>query len=142
MNISGFVTATVDIGEISLIRTYYACPLITMARQAKLQMIMHGLICLMITHKHAYSYLTVIGVHEMHGLMHPNYCQITILLVVDPPFIICLPYDDPPLSCTQQFAYKKKLVARQLPTNRRESDHQRRRRETSDQRQQRLQARQ
>ena len=29
------------------------------------------------------SYLTVIGVHEMHGRMHPNYCQITILLVVD-----------------------------------------------------------
>ena len=31
---------------------------------------------------HAYSsYLTVIGVH---GQVHPNYCQITILLVVDP----------------------------------------------------------
>ena len=30
------------------------------------------------------SYLTVIGVHEMHGQMHPNYCQITNLLVVDP----------------------------------------------------------
>ena len=29
------------------------------------------------------SYLPVIGVHEMHGRMHPNYCQITILLVVD-----------------------------------------------------------
>ena len=29
------------------------------------------------------SYLTVIGMHEMHGGMHPNYCQITILLVVD-----------------------------------------------------------
>ena len=25
----------------------------------------------------------VIGVHEMHGRMHPNYWQITILLVVD-----------------------------------------------------------
>ena len=26
---------------------------------------------------HTYnSYLTVIGVHEMHGRMHPNYCQI------------------------------------------------------------------
>ena len=24
------------------------------------------------------SYLTVIEVHEMHGRMHPNYCQITI----------------------------------------------------------------
>ena len=30
------------------------------------------------------SCLTVIGVHEMHGRVHPNYCQITILLVVDP----------------------------------------------------------
>ena len=29
------------------------------------------------------SYLPVIGVHEMHGRMHPNYWQITILLVVD-----------------------------------------------------------
>ena len=29
------------------------------------------------------SYLLIIGVHEMHGLMHPNYWQITILLVVD-----------------------------------------------------------
>ena len=38
------------------------------------------------THTHTYthnSYLTVIGVHEMHGRMHPNYWQITILLVVD-----------------------------------------------------------
>ena len=26
---------------------------------------------------------TLIVVHEMHGRMHPNYCQITILLVVD-----------------------------------------------------------
>ena len=31
----------------------------------------------------AYGPVTVIGVHEMHGRMHPNYCQITILLVVD-----------------------------------------------------------
>ena len=30
-------------------------------------------------------YLTVIGVNEMHayGQMHPEYCQITILSVVD-----------------------------------------------------------
>ena len=31
------------------------------------------------------SYLTVIGVHELHGRVYPTYCQITILLVVDPP---------------------------------------------------------
>ena len=37
------------------------------------------------THTHTHnSYLTVIGVHKMHGRVHPNYCQITILLVVDP----------------------------------------------------------
>ena len=30
-----------------------------------------------------YTWLPDIGVHEMHGRMHPNYCQITILLVVD-----------------------------------------------------------
>ena len=29
------------------------------------------------------SYLPVIGVHEMQGRMHPNYRQVTILLVVD-----------------------------------------------------------
>ena len=27
--------------------------------------------------------LPVIGVHEMHGRMHPNYWQIIMLLVVD-----------------------------------------------------------
>ena len=36
-------------------------------------------------HVHVHnSYLTVIGVHEMHGQVHPNYCQTTILLIVDP----------------------------------------------------------
>ena len=29
------------------------------------------------------SYLTVIVVHEMYGLMHHNHCQITILLAHD-----------------------------------------------------------
>ena len=29
------------------------------------------------------SYLTAFGVHEMHCQMHPNYCQTSILLVVD-----------------------------------------------------------
>ena len=33
---------------------------------------------------HAYdSFLIVIGVYEMHGRIHPNYYQITVLLVVD-----------------------------------------------------------
>ena len=45
-------------------------------------------------HKHSYcnSYLTVIVVHEIHGRMHHNHCQITILLAHDPPFITGLPY--------------------------------------------------
>ena len=47
--------------------------------------------------------------HEMHGRMHPNYCQITILLVVYIPlhmFIIGLLYDNPPPSYSWQIAYK------------------------------------
>ena len=65
------------------------------------------------THTHAHmnasthnSYLPVIGVHEMHGRMHPNYWQITILLVVGPLFIIGLLYDDPTPSHSRQIAYK------------------------------------
>ena len=46
------------------------------------------------------SYLPVIGVHEMHGRMHPNYWQITILLVVG------LLYDNPTPSHNRQIAYK------------------------------------
>ena len=37
-------------------------------------------------HNNTYCYSisdSIVGVHEMHGRMHPNYCQITILLVVD-----------------------------------------------------------
>ena len=59
------------------------------------------------------SYLTVIGVHEMHGRMHPNYRQITILLVVNlcsslAYFMMTHPLPKLPI---------KTLVARQLPTN-------------------------
>ena len=32
---------------------------------------------------HTHTHTHIIGVHEMHGRMHPNYCQITILLVVN-----------------------------------------------------------
>ena len=31
---------------------------------------------------HTCSYLTVIGVHSTMHLMHPNYCQITIMYVL------------------------------------------------------------
>ena len=64
----------------------------------------------------ANSYLPVIGVHEMHGRMHSNYWQITILLVVD----LCssLAY----FMMIQSFPIAgklpiKTLVAKQPPTN-------------------------
>ena len=66
---------------------------------------------------HTYnSYLIVIGVHEMHGQIHPNYCQITILLVID----LCssLAYfmmTRSPLPIASKLPIKT-LVARQLPT--------------------------
>ena len=46
------------------------------------------------------------GMHEMHGQMHPNYCQITILLVVDLCSLLAYFYDDPTSSHSQQIAYK------------------------------------
>ena len=49
------------------------------------------------------SYLTVIGVHEMHGPMHHNYSPITIFLVVD---LIGLLYNDLTSSHSWQIAYK------------------------------------
>ena len=36
------------------------------------------------THTHTHnSYMTFIGVHEMHGRVHSNLCHVTDLLVVD-----------------------------------------------------------
>ena len=35
------------------------------------------------THTHS-SYMTLIGVHEMHGRMHSNSCHVTDLFVRDP----------------------------------------------------------
>ena len=62
------------------------------------------------------SYLTVIGVHEMHGQMHPNYCQITILLVVHLSSSLAHFMMTQPLSKAGKLPIKT-LVARQLPTN-------------------------
>ena len=62
------------------------------------------------------SYLPVIGVHEMHGRMHPNYWQITILLVVD----LCSSLAYFMMTQSLPIAGKlpiKTLVAKQLPTN-------------------------
>ena len=44
------------------------------------------------------SYLTVIVVHEMHGRMHHNHCQITNLLAHDPPSSLAYPWMTHPLS--------------------------------------------
>ena len=62
------------------------------------------------------SYLTVFGVHEMHGRMHPNYCQITILLVVDLCSSLAYFMMTQPLPIAGKLPIKT-LVARQLPTN-------------------------
>ena len=64
------------------------------------------------------SYLSVIGVHEMHDRMYPNYWQITILLVVDHCSSISLAYFmmTQPLPIAGKLSIKT-LVAKQLPTN-------------------------
>ena len=62
------------------------------------------------------SYLTVIGVHEMPGQMHPNYCQITILLVIDLCLSLAYFMMTHPLPIASKLPIKT-LVARQLPTN-------------------------
>ena len=61
------------------------------------------------------SYLTVIGVHEMHGRMHPNYWQITILLVVDLYSSLVYFMMIQPLPIAGKLPIKT-LVAKQLPT--------------------------
>ena len=62
------------------------------------------------------SYLPVIGVHEMHGRMHPNYWQITILLVVDLCSSLAYFMTTQPLPIAGKLPIKT-LVAKQLPTN-------------------------
>ena len=62
------------------------------------------------------SYLPIIGVHEMHGRMHPNYWQITILLVVDLCSSLAYFMMTQPLPIAGKLPIKT-LVAKQLPTN-------------------------
>ena len=61
-------------------------------------------------------YLIVIRVHEIYCRMHPNYCQITILLVVDPFSSSAYPMMTHPHPIASHLPIKT-LVARQLPTN-------------------------
>ena len=64
------------------------------------------------------GYLPVIGVHEMHGRMHPNYWQITILLVVNLCSSLAYFMMTQPLPIAGKFILPiKTLVAKQLPTN-------------------------
>ena len=60
------------------------------------------------------SYLIVIGVHEMHGQMHPNYCQMTTLLIVDLCSSLTYFMMTHPLPIASKLPIKT-LVARQLP---------------------------
>ena len=62
------------------------------------------------------SYLPVIGVHEVHGRMHPNYCQITIMLVVDLCSLLVYFMMIHPLPIAGKMPIKT-LVAKELPTN-------------------------
>ena len=62
------------------------------------------------------SYLPVIGVHEMHDRMHPNYWQIIILLVVDLCSSLAYFLMTQPLPIAGKLPIKT-LVAKQLPTN-------------------------
>ena len=62
------------------------------------------------------SYLPVIGVHEMHGRMHPNYWQITILLVVDLYSLLAYFMMIQPLPIAGKLPIQT-LVAKQLPTH-------------------------
>ena len=67
-------------------------------------------------HNIIYNYLTVIGVHEMHGQMHPYYCQITSLLVADLCSSLAYSMMTQPLPIAGKLPIKT-LVARQLPTS-------------------------
>ena len=61
-------------------------------------------------------YRALVGVHEMHGRMHPNYYQITVLLVVDLCSSLAYLMMTQPIPIAGKLPIKT-LVARQLPTN-------------------------
>ena len=62
------------------------------------------------------SYLPVIGVHEMHSRMHPNYWQITILLVVDLCSSLAYFMMTHPLPIAGKMPIKTLVAKQQLPT--------------------------
>ena len=91
------------------------CNLLCVLIHACMRVCMRVCVCV-----HAYnSYLPVIGVHEMHemhGRMHPNYWQITILLVVDLRSSLAYFMMTQPLPIAGKLPIKT-LVAKQLPTS-------------------------
>ena len=62
------------------------------------------------------SYMTLIGMHEMHGRVYPNKCYVTDLLVVDLRSSLAYFMMTHPLPVAGKLPIKT-LVARQLPTN-------------------------
>ena len=68
----------------------------------------------MCAHVHVHSYMTLIGVHEMHGRVHPNYA--TDLLVVDLRSSLAYFMMTHPLLIVNKLPIKT-LVAKQLPAN-------------------------
>ena len=69
------------------------------------------------THTHKqYSYMTLIGVHEMHGRVHPNECHVTDLLAVDLCSSLAYFMTTHPLLVASKLPIKA-LVAKQLQTH-------------------------
>ena len=67
-------------------------------------------------HTHTHTNMTFIGVHEMHGRVHPNECHVTDLLVVDLHSSLAYFMMTYPLPIAGKLPIKT-LVARQLPTH-------------------------
>ena len=61
------------------------------------------------------SYLTVILVHEMHGWMHQNHCQITNLLAHDPLSSLAYPMFTNHMLSTTNRAHTQPSAVTQLP---------------------------
>ena len=71
--------------------------------------------CVCLVWGYIHIIVMIVGVHEMHGQMHPNYCQITILLVVDLCSSLAYFIMTQPLPIPGKLPIK--LGTRQLPTN-------------------------
>ena len=90
---------------------------------SELHIPVYNIIVLFYTTAHnSYMYLTVFGVREIHGRMHPNYCQITtILLVVDLRSSLAYFMMTHPLPIAGKLPIK--TTAKQLATNKHTCTH-------------------